>query len=512
MSETSQNNKRIAKNTVFLYIRQVLLLFVSLLTSRIVLEKLGFVNFGIYNVIAGFVLMLSFFSSSLSNATQRFLNIELGKNNIDGANNVFNLHLLLYGVITLIFVFVAETAGLYIVKYKLYIPPDRLHAACMVFHYSIASFAITLMGIVFNAAIVAHEDMKFYSYIGIVEGLAKLLIAYAIGIGGFDKLAAYAFMLMVATLFVQLSYAFYSHMYYNECKYRFYWNTEAIVITGRFIGWNFLATFIYIIKDQGLNMMLNVFFGPVVNAARAVAYQVNGAISNFSTNFFTAVRPQIVKSYAANDIDYLNLLFFKSSKYSLFLIWLLCLPTAMCMPQLLNLWLKEVPPYTEIFTIWLLAESLPAALTNPTWSIVISTGNLRGYVVWTYGALLLTFPTSYIALNIGMSPASVFMITFTARMLQMYLSVIIANKEIRFGISRYVKEVISPFLAVVLLSLPFSLFLCNMLPDQNLKILYATLISTPISLIAIWLLGMTQSEKYKIRSIIIKRIKIIKPL
>lgn len=495
-----------------MYIRQVLLLFVSLFTSRIVLDKLGFVDFGIYNVIAGFVLMLSFFSSSLSNATQRFLNIELGRSNLEGANNVFNLHLLLYGFITLLVIFVAETVGLYIVKYKLNIHPDRLHAACMVFHFSIVSLAITLIGIVYNATIVAHEDMKFYSYIGIVEGLAKLLIAYAIGVGGFDKLAAYAFMLMTTTLLFQLACALYSHIHYNECKYRFYWNTEAIVNTGRFIGWNFLATFIYIIKDQGLNMMLNVFFGPVVNAARAVAYQVNGGISNFSTNFFTAMRPQMVKSFASGNIDYLKSLFFKSSKYSLFLTWLLCLPAVMCLPQLLNLWLKDVPPFAEAFTLWLLAESLPAALTNPTWTIVISTGNLRNYVIWTYGALLLTFPASYIALRIGMPPVSVFMITFTARMLQMSLSVIIANKEIRFGISRYIKEVISPFLAVVLLSLPFSLFLCNMLPDQNLKILYATLISTPISLIAIWLLGMTQSEKYKIRSIIIKRIKIIKPL
>lgn len=506
MNATSKD-KRIAKNTMFLYVRQLLLLFISLYTSRIILDKLGIVDFGIYNVIAGFIIILSFFSSSLSNATQRFLNIELGQNNVSKARNIFNLHLFLYIIIVILVVLIAETAGIYFIRHKLNIPAERLQAACSAYHFTVASLAITLTCIVYNAAIIAHEDMKFYSYIGVIEGFAKLFIACIIGMGNFDKLIFYTFLLTLTTLAVQASCAFYCYTHYRECKPRIYYDLKTIKKTGAFISWNFLATFIYIIKDQGTNMLLNIFFGPVVNAARAVAYQVNGGIANFSTNFFTAVRPQIVKSYAARDIDYLKKLFFKSSKFSLYLTWFLSLPAMLCINSLLNLWLKEVPQYANIFTLWLLAESLSAVLTNPTWSIVISTGHLRNYVIYSYGALLLSFPAAYIALRQGASPVSVFTITFTARMLQAAISVFIADKEINFGIRAYLSKVIRPFAIVAIFSASVSFPVCTLLSESFLKIVITVIMTSASSAFAMWMWGLTEGEKGKIKSIITKKIR-----
>lgn len=506
MAVTSKD-KRIAKNTIYLYSRQLLLLLISLYTSRVVLDKLGVVDFGIYNVIAGFILILSFFSSSLSNATQRFLNIELGKDNIGKAREVFNLHLFLYILIVCAVILIAETAGLYFIENKLNIPAARLQAAGTVYHCAVVQLAITLIGIVYNAVIIAHENMRFYSYTGVAEGVAKLVIAYMIGMGDYDRLAFYAFLLMTVTLAVQASCALYSYTHYEECKPLFYCNLNAVKRTGAFISWNFLATFIYIIKDQGTNMLLNIFFGPMVNAARAVAYQVNGGISNFSSNFFTAVRPQIVKSYAAGDIDYLKKLFFKSSKFSLYLTWFLCLPAMLCINSLLSLWLKEVPQYANIFTLWLLAESIPTVLTNPTWSIVMSTGRMRNYVIWGFGALLLIFPAACIALWQGASPVSVFSIAFTARILQTTISVFIANKEVNFGIRNYLSRVIRPFAIVALFSVTVSFPVSMLLSESFMKIIITVTVTSAASAFAMWTWGLTEGEKGKTRNIITNKIK-----
>lgn len=457
MAIKTANNKRIAKNTLFLYIRMLILLLVNLYTARIVLDKLGIEDYGIYNVVAGFVVMLAFFSSSMSNVTQRFLTIELGKGDGLRARQIFNQHLLLYILIIAGVCVVAETGGLYFVAHKLVIPTERIDAAIWAYQFALVSLGFTLLGIVFNSAIIAHEDMKVYSYVGIAEGLAKLATAYVIGMTTGDRLIVYAFLLMSVAASAQMFYAYYCYQHYKECRYLYYWDRSTIMQTTSFVGWNFVGTIIYMLKDQGVNMLLNLFYGPVVNAARAVSFQVNGAITNFNANFFTSVRPQLMKSYASGDNDYMKQLFFKSTKYSLFLLWLLCFPVMLHIDTLLGVWLKEVPEYTAVFTVWVLVDSILASMTNAPWTIIMATGNLRRYVIYSNGILLLIFPLCYVTMKSGASPVSVFIIIVCVRILHVILTVYISNQQIDFGFKRYVINVLVPAAKVLALTLPLLL-------------------------------------------------------
>lgn len=495
-------SKRIAKNTIFLYIRMLFVMFITLFTSRVVLDKLGIEDFGINNVVGGLAMMFAFFSSSLTNATQRFLNIELGLKNPIGANHVFNQHLVIYVIIICVVVLLAETIGLWFVMNKLVIPLERLSAALWVYQFTIISLAITLIGIVFNSMIIAHEDMKIYSYVGMLEGVLKLIIAYAISVLPFDRLITYSFLLLILTLLVQSCYACYCFKCYEECKFHFIWNKKSIKETFSFISWNFVGTAIYAVNDQGINILLNVFFGPIVNAARAISYQVSSAINNLGTNFYTAVRPQLVKSYAAKDYGYLIYLFFNSSKYSFFLMWMLCLPVMLSIDTILNLWLKEVPQYTNVFTRWILAYSLVNILTNPIWSIMLAVGKLKKYISIGSGIMLINFPIAYFFLKWGYSPVCVFISLFLIRLLYLLITLKILREHINFSFTSYLKKVLLPCVNVFVLSAFISIPIYKVLSDNLLEELTSSFISIIMIIASIWMLGCTQKEKMLIRKFI----------
>lgn len=494
MSNT-ESNKRIAKNTLFLYVRMILLMVVSLYASRVVLDKLGIEDFGIYNVVAGFVLMLGFFSSSLSNVTQRFLNIELGRNDIVRARQIFNQHLILYIGIIILVLIIAETIGLYFVINKLVIPSERLNAALWAYQFALISLSTTLFGIVYNSAIIAHEDMKIYSIVGIVEGLFKLAIAFLLGVANSDRLIIYALLLMIVVAGTQFYYALYCHKKYEECRFLWYWDRSTIHETSAFVGWNFVGTIIYMLKDQGLNILLNIFCGPVVNAARAVSYQVNSAITSFNSNFVTSVQPQIVKSYATGDWAYMNSLFFKSTKYSLFLMWFLCLPVMLYMDNLLSLWLKEVPDYTSAFTFWILIDSILATITNAPWIITMASGELKKYVLYSNSILVLIFPISYLALRIGLSPTSVFIVIAIIRLFQIASILIVVNNQINYGIRNYIIHVILPFIKVCVITVAVSLIIKMVTSSSLIVVFIAILCICAIVGLSIWLIGLTAKER-----------------
>jgi len=505
VNNNSTNNKRIAKNTLFLYLRMIFLMAVSLYTSRVVLDKLGVEDFGIYNVVAGFVLMLGFFSSSLSNVTQRFLNIELGKNNIKRAREIFNQHLILYVIIILIVLIIAETAGLYFVKNKLVIPAERLDAALWTYQFALISLTATLLGIVYNSAIIAHEDMKIYSFVGIVEGVARLGIAFLLGMVGDDRLIVYAFLLMTVVASAQFFYAVYCHRKYEECRLQWYWNRNTVNQTTSFVGWNFVGTIIYMLKDQGLNILLNLFCGPVVNAARAVSYQVNSAISSFNSNFVTSVQPQIVKSYASGEWDYMFSLFYKSTKYSLYLMWFLCLPVILYMDELLGLWLKEVPADTAVFTFWILVDSILATMTNAPWIITMAKGDLKKYVLYSNSILILIFPLSYLALYYGMAPVSVFMIVVAIRILQITSILIVVDSQFHYGIPNFIKQAIYPFAKVLVGTIPLSIVCVKLFGDSLIMMFLSILSVCTITGVTIWLLGLTENEKNMAKEFVLNK-------
>lgn len=508
MTERMDNNsKRIIKNTGFLYIRMLLLMLIGLYTSRVILHNLGIEDYGIYNVVGGLTTMFAFFQSSLANATQRFLSVELGKGSETGAKNVFSQFFFIYLIFVIVTVVALETVGYWFISTKLTIPIERLDAALIVFHFTVISLSFTLLGTAFNSAIIAHEDMEFYSYLGVIEGVVKLVIAFVISTTSYDRLILYGALLMVVVIFVQISYALFCLKRYDECRVYFFFDKKTISEMGKFFSWNFLGTIIYMTKDQFINILVNIFFGPSINAARGISYQISGVVSQFTNSIYTSVQPQIVKSYAVGNFSFMHKLIFTSSKYSVMAFWTIALPVALNLDFLLSIWLVEVPNYTSVFTIWVLIDSTLALLTNAPWGAALATGNIRNYTIWGNGALLLIFPISYIALYMGNSPVSVFVIIASIRCLQIVLVVREANKLVSFGICRYLIEVMVPIIKVCLISVVISL-LINCYSDENwLVFIVKCFLSIANSVIAIWFIGIDDKERIIIKDFINKKIK-----
>lgn len=483
------------------------LMAITLFTSRVVLDKLGIEDFGIYNIVGGLASMFIFFQSSLANATQRFINIELGKGNIIGANKVFCQHLILYLAVSIVIIILGETVGLWFVHNKLSIPTERLTAAVWVYQFTLISLCITLIGIVFNSEIIAHENMNIYSYVGIFEGCSRLAIAYAISITPFDRLIVYGFLMLSVSIIVQSTYFIYCRKRYKECRLYFIWDKSLLKRTSSIVGWNTAGTAVYAINDSGINILLNMFFGPVVNAARGISFQINSAVNNFTTNFFVSVRPQIVKSYAKGDNEYLLKLFYNSSKYSFFLLWTLCLPIMLSIDQILNLWLKEVPEYTNVFTIWILSYSLINVLNNPIWSIALAVGKLKNYIMIGSGIFLMVFPLSYIFLKCGASPISVYIVLFCVRICYLIVVLRIIKSYINYPYEEYFKYVISPILKVLALSFALSYSVHYIMPDTIILMFIFILISISATGITVWLFGMTNQERKIIKETIRNKIK-----
>lgn len=495
MSQTGNNGSRIIRNTAFLYIRMLFLMFVSLFTSRIVLQNLGVTDFGIYNIVGGFASMFVFFQSSLSNATQRYLNIELGKNDIKGATSVFRLHRTLYIFIAIIVLILSETVGLWFVRNKLVIPADRMAAAVWVYQFAVLSCCLAILNVVYDAVIIAHENMNIYSYIGILEGCGKLAIAYAISMAANDKLIVYAFMLLLLTFCTRILYLSYCRRKYKECKFRLTLRGKEVKKTFSLISWNTVSTFIVALNDQGINLLLNLFFGPAVNAAQGISSQISRAVNNFNTNFITAVSPQITKSYASGDFDYLLGLFFRTSKYSVFLLWFFCLPLMLCIDPILEIWLTRIPEYTAAFTVWGLAYSMVNVLNYPIWMIALATGELKHYILVGNGIFFLAFPLSYVGLKAGASPVAVFQILFAVRILYIGAILLIIRRYVFFPIRLYLSKVIKPAMIVT----GGSGILCLSLGRQlaptiaGYSVLCCACVLTTAGLV--WIFGTTGSER-----------------
>lgn len=491
----SVNNKKIAKNSLYLYVRMLFLMLVTFFTSRVILDKLGFVDFGIYNVVGGMATMFIFFRSSLTNATQRYLNFALGKNDVKEANNIFCQHQTLYIIIAVFVILIGEVVGLYFLYEKLVIPPDRLNAAFWVYQFTILSMGITILSVSYNSVIIARENMKIYSYIGLVDGLAKLLIAYAISIIAFDRLIVYGFLLFMVHLSVVLFYYCYCRRNFEESNYSFRWDKKAIKEASSFISWNLLGTAVYVVNDQGINILLNLFFGPIVNAARGIVLQINHALVNFSDNLMTAVRPQLVKSYAARDYSYLRKLFYSSSRFSFFVQWYISLPLFLCLDTILNIWLNNVPPYTSSFAFWILAYSLVNSLNNPIWSIALAVGRLKWYILIGSGIFLLTFPIVFVLFKLGYSPVSAFIVLFVVRAIYIVVVLYILKKYVSIPICDYLVRVIFPIIKVLLVSGIICTFISSCITDSFQKVILMSFVTFFVTTLALWITGLEESER-----------------
>ena len=362
MPEISSTNKRIAKNALLLYFRMLFMMLVSLYTSRVVLATLGVEDFGIYNVVGGVITMFSFFNGAMSSSTQRYITFELGRGDFDQLQKVFQTSVNIHLLVALLILFLGETIGLWFFYEKMVIPASRMTAAFWVYQFSIITMMVMIVSVPYNAAIIAHEKMSIFAYISILEVLLKLGIVYLLYLTRSDKLIMYAALLCATQLLIRIVYGHYCSCHFKEVRYYWGWDLKLFKEMLYFGGWNLWGGFATVLFSQGINILLNMFFGPFVNAARGIAVQVQGAVTQFSTNFQTALNPQITKSYALGDFTYMHSLIFRSSKFTFLLLAVISFPILLETEMILQLWLNMVPAYTVVFVRLMLCITIIDAM------------------------------------------------------------------------------------------------------------------------------------------------------
>ena len=509
-SQTTDNNKRIAKNTLLLYFRMLLMMFVTLFTSRVVLDKLGVTDYGIYNVVGGVVAMLGFLNSSMSNAVQRYLSFEIGKNNEAGVNRIFNVSLFAHvGIAVFVFV-VMEIVGVWYLNTHMNIPAERMDAANWVLQCSIFTTLFTIVQVPYNAIIISKEQMGIYAYISILEVVLKLLVVYMLAIGNFDKLKLYSVLIMVVTIGIVMIYRFYCTRKYKEAKFKFIkdWNLLKQIVG--FASWNMLGELAWVFTGQGVNIILNSFFGPVVNAARGLAEQVNGAVNRFVANFQTAVNPQLIKNYASDQLGEMKTLLFRSTRFSYYLLLALSLPIILKMDFILHLWLKEVPDYTTGFCQLVLVSSLVSTLSNLLAQVARAYGKIRNYQIIVSIFLFLNFPLSYIVLKFGGSPLSTMFVNIGINAMLLFVRLRLTNRMIQMTYGSFIRNVLFPVIIVTAVALVIPLTIYFMLENSIISFIIVCLVSFVSVGVSTYALGMNANERLYILAAISKIITKIK--
>lgn len=497
---SANNNARIAKNTIFLYFRMILLMMVSLYTSRIVLSTLGIDDYGIYNVVGGFIGMFAFLNGAMSGCTQRFITIALGKGDKQNLKRVFSTCVITHGMIALFVFLLAETIGLWFIIEKLIIPEERMVAAMIVYQCSIISTIVMIMSFPYNADIIAHEKMSAFAYISIFEVFANLGIVYFLYIVDIDKLALYAVLLMFVKISVIIVYRIYCKRHFFESELRWGFDKMLFKEMLSFTSWNLFGGITGTLMGQGINVLLNIFFGPAVNAARGVAIQVQSAVQLFATNFQTALNPQMMKSYAAGDLQVMHTLLYRSAKFTFMLLLCLMLPLMLEIDIVLELWLKEVPKYTNIFVCLMLCISMVDAVSNPFMTASAATGRVRIYQSVVGGILLMIVPLAYISLKLGAEPYAVFIVHLIIAIIAFITRIIIIHKMIKMSIREYFIKAIIPCVYVAFPSVLISLAVKYIFPNDLQYAVFVAFISLIVVSLSSFILGLTISERQFILS------------
>lgn len=509
MTAQQENTKRIAKNTLMLYVRMLFGMLVSLYTSRVVLQALGVEDYGIYNVVGGVVTMFSMISNSLSASISRFLTFELGKGDKEGLKKVFSTSLGIQLVLSGIIIVLAETIGLWFLNTHMTIPADRLYAANWVFHASVLTFVINLMSVPFSASIVSHERMSAFAYIGILEVVLKLPIVLFLAHSSldFDRLIVYALLLAVVVCIMQAIYWSYCTRNFEECKLRFSFDINYWKEMGSFAGWNFIGGSASLLKDQGVNILLNLFIGPIINAARGIANTVNNVLASFANNFMTALNPQITKSYAAGNYNYMFSLVERGSRFSYYILLLFALPMLFEADFVLTLWLKHYPDHTTNFVRLILVVTLCDILSNTLINLKASTGNVRNYQIVVGGMLLMNFPLSYICLRIGLPPESTLIVALIVSGSCLLLRLLFLRNITGFSMRQYLYKVCCNVLCVTLISSIIPMFLYLQMPDGIMRFVLMCILTTMCSSVTIYFVGCSKNERDFIRErfLLIKR-------
>lgn len=508
MYNNTINNKRIAKNTMLLYFRMLFMMAVTLFTSRVVLNTLGVEDYGIYNVVGGVVTMFGFINGSMSSATQRYITFALGKGDEQELQTIFSTTLQIHALIAILIFILGETIGIWFLYNKMQIPVGRMDAAFWVLQCSIAATVVMIASVPYNAVIIAYEKMSFFAYISILEVLLKLIIVYMLVVFSIDKLILYAFLFLGVQLLIRFCYSIYCNRHFKETKYRHVWDKALSKKITIFACWNIWGNLASVLSTTGVNLLLNIFFGPVVNAARGIVVQVQSAILNFSTNFQMALNPQITKSYAKGNLAEMHKLIERSSRFSFFLLYILSTPVVLMPSYILTLWLKIVPEHTIAFLRFTLAIIIIDSMANPIMVAATATGRVKRYQSIVGGVILLIVPVAYIALKLDTIPEMVFVVHLAICILAFITRLFIVSPMIQLCIRDYVGTILKCVLPVVAISFPVSFLICKFItPDNILYLVTNVCLCMLCCSLSVFFWGLRKHERSVITEKILEKLR-----
>lgn len=489
------SNKRIAKNTILLYVRMFFVMCIQLYTSRVVLQALGVEDYGIYNVVGGIVTMFAFLNAAMNSSTQRYITFYLGKGDKSELQEVFSNCIFIHAMLAVVIIVLSETVGLWFLYNKMVIPAERMDAAFWVFQMSIITTVVLIFSTPYNATIIAYEKMSAFAYISIFEVILKLLTAFILLFSKWDNLVLYAVLTVIAQLIVRFIYVHYCNRHFSITKIVYRFNKQLFRSMTSFIGWNVWGGLSNVLYSQGLNILLNMFFGPVINAARGIAVQVQGVVQQFAFNLQTAINPQITKSYAIGELKSMRDLVYRCSRYTFFLLLIISLPIFLETSLLLNLWLTTVPEWTVSFTRIMLCIIMVDSVAAPLMTSSAATGNVKLYQTVIGGTMLLIVPVSYLFLKLGYNPSVVFFVHLAFCLITFVLRLIIVRPMILLSIREYIKVTLWPCFKSGLLAIIIPTVLYMLLPNTLTNGVLVLLSSIIFSVIAVYLLGINHNER-----------------
>ena len=496
MVSTRARNSRIVQNTLLLYSRMLLIMAVTLYTSRVVLGILGLEDFGIYNIVGGVVVLFSFVNNAMTTATQRFLNFSLGKNDIAELRRVFSMSVTAHISVALLTILISETVGLWFLLTQMNIPPERMNAAIWCYQFAVLTTCIQIVRVPYNACIIAYEKMSFYAYISFVEVILRLLIVFLLTAGNIDRLVLYSILIAAVALIITYAFKKVCNLKFEVSHYTFFWDFRLYKKLLSFSGWSLMGNAANVGVQQGTNILLNLFYGVVVNSAVGISNQVTNAVYSFVSNFQLAFNPPLVKCYATDDFQTVRKLIYSSSKISYFLLLVISTPLLLYSDYFLSVWLKEVPAYASDFSVLMLIVLFFDALAAPFWITIQASGYIMKYQIIVSTLILLNVPISYIFLKHDCTPITVFYVRVALGRAVFLFRLSYLKKVLPFSICDYTKKVLSPILLINTLSFPLVWFLKSL----DMSLWFSLLIVTIQNLTLIFCIGLSKIERNYILS------------
>lgn len=498
----SEDNKRIAKNTLFLYLRMGFTILFNLYIVRIVWQVLGIEDYGIYNLVGGIVLMFQFLNMAMVASSQRYISYEIGTGRVERLRKVFSISVTVHYIIAVLILALAETIGVWFLNSKLNIPLDRINAANWVFQASVLAFILSVISVPYNACIVAHEHMKAYGYLGVMEVVLKLAAVSILYYIQADKLITYAFILLFVQIIIRFMYIYYCRKNFIECRYRFVKDSSLMREMFAFAGWSFLGNLGLSVREQGLNIILNIFYNVTLNAARGVALQVSNVISGFAWNFQMALNPQITKRYAMGEIDSMIDLVYRGCKFSLFLLLIITIPLWIACEQILKLWLDNITSATVIFLRLCLIMAVIDSMVGPITTALQATGHIKSFQILICSIMTLTLPASLVYMEISPSPYNVMYVSILSSIVALYVRLLLLKKEIGISLFQYVVTVILPGFFILIISFIVSFIIHNFFDKNIVSLICWSFLSCIITSTIIMLIGLNNMERKVVINII----------